>query len=317
MAVLHGLLWLFSNRNVLFLGSVALGIVAGDRAVFTRAWTLPALALAMAVSSTQVENGAFRPLRNLAHPALVSVFLNFAVEGAAILIAARLLVPEPALWPGFVLAAAAPPAAGIVALSDIAGGDLTFSLLGMVGCYLASLVVTPAMLLLLAGPTGVDPLSLARMLLELVAVPLLASRLILVSPLKELATRWRGRIANGAFALVLFTITGLNREAFFGEPRLVLLIALVHVIRTFGLAVAIDLVMRRRHYASQTRISYVLMATLKNSGFAAATALLLFGERTAIPSGVAAAVSVLYLIWLGMWRMDRKSPGPTASLTPS
>ena len=172
-----------------------------------------------------------------------------------------------------------------------------------VGC-LALLGLAPSagvlMVLLLAGETGVDPLSLASLLLKLVVVPLLASRLILASPLKEPIARWRGRLANWAFALVLFTITGLNREAFFGEPRLVLLIGLVNVIRTFGLAIAIDAVLKRRHEKRAMRTSYVLMATLKNSGFAAATALALFGERTAIPSGVAAAVAVLYLVWLGM-----------------
>ena len=300
MAALHRLLCVFGNRNVLFLGSIALGIVAGDWAVYTRPWTLPALALAMALSSTQVENRAFHPLSKLLRPALVSAFLSFAVEGAAILIPARLLVPERALWPGFVMAAAAPPAAAMVAFTDIAGGDITFSLLGMVGSYLASMVVTPAMVLLLAGEAGVDPLSVGRLVLQLVLIPLLTSRLILASPLKESVTRWRGRIANWAVALVLFTSTGLNREAFLGEPRLVLLIALVNVIRTFGLAIAIDAVMRLRHCASETRISYVLMATLKNSGFAAATALALLGERAAIPSGVAAVVGVLYLVWSGM-----------------
>jgi len=288
------------NRNVLFIGAVLLGIAVGDWAVHTKAWTLPALALAMALSSTQVENSAFWPLRRLVRPALVSVLLSFVLEGAAILVSARLLVPDPELWPGFVMAAATPPAAGIVAFTDIAGGDVTFSLLGMVGAYLGSMVITPAMVLLLAGETAVEPLALARLLLQLVLIPLIASRAILASPLKGPIARWRSSIANWAFALVLFTITGLNREVFFGEPRLVLLIALVNVMRTFGLAIAIERVMAWRQAGRPRQISYVLMATLKNSGFAAATALALFGERTAIPSGVAGAVAVVYLLWLGI-----------------
>lgn len=302
MSIVQRLSRALGDRNFLFIGSVLMGIALGDWAAYTKNWTLPALALAMALSSTQVENSAFSPLRKLVRPAFVSVFLTFVLEGMAILVPARLLVPERALWPGFVMAAATPPAAGVVAFTEVFGGDVAFSLLGMVGAYLASLVVTPGMVLLLAGEPGLDPLGLTKLLIQLVAVPLLASRAMLASSLKEPITRWRGRIANWAFAFVLFTITGLNRQAFLGEPQLVFSIALVNVIRTFGVAIAIEAVLKQRHVEQKTRISYVLMATLKNSGFSAATAMALFGERAAIPSGVASAVAVVYLLCLGITR---------------
>jgi BASS family bile acid:Na+ symporter len=297
MNLLRRLLSALGNRNVLFVASIVLGIAAGEWARYTKAWTLPALAVALALSSTQVEASAFRPWRKLVHPTGVSVFLSFVLQAGTILVFARLLVPEPGLWPGFVMVAAVPPAVGVVSFTDVAGGDVTFSLLGMVGAYLSSLVITPVMVLLLAGESSVHPLDLARILVQLILMPLLVSRFLLASPLKEPIARWRGKIANWAFALVLFTSTGLNRQVFLGEPRLVMLISLVTMLRTFGLAIVIDVVLKRWRADRQTRISYVLMGTLKNSGFAAATALALFGERTAIPSGVAAAVAVLYLLW--------------------
>jgi len=300
MNALRRLLWGLGNRNVLFIAAIVLGITAGEWAQYTKAWTLPALAVALALSSTQVEASAFRPWRKLVHPTRVSVFLNFVLQAATMLLFARVLVPERELWPGFVMAAAVPPAVGVVSFTDVAGGDVTFSLLGMVGAYLSSLVITPAMVLLLAGESSVHPLDLVRILVQLVLVPLLASRLLLASPLKQPIARWRGTISNWVFALVLFTSTGLNRQVFLREPRLVLLISLVTVLRTFGLAIIIDQVLKHRHADRATRISYVLMGTLKNSSFAAATALALFGERTAIPSGVAAAVAVLYLLWLSL-----------------
>jgi BASS family bile acid:Na+ symporter len=164
------------------------------------------------------------------------------------------------------------------------------------------------MTLLLAGGSGVDPLHLARILVQLVLVPLLASRLVLASPLKEPVARWRGKIVNWAFALVLFTIIGLNREVFFSEPWLVFLISLVNVIRSFGLAVVIDELLKRWRVERPMRMSYLLMATLKNGGFASATALALFGGRAAVPNGVAAAVAVPYLLWLGI-RWGREGEG--------
>jgi BASS family bile acid:Na+ symporter len=288
------------NRNILFISSIVLGIAVGEWARYTKAWMLPALAVALALSSTQVEADAFRPWRKLIRPTWMSVLLNFVLQGATILILGRVLVPERELWPGFVMAAAVPPAVGVVSFTDVAGGDVTFSLLGMVGAYLSSLLITPAMVLLLAGESSVHPLDLVRILVQLVLVPLLASRLLLASPLKQPIARWRGTIANWVFALVLFTSTGLNRQVFLGEPRLVMLISLVTLLRTFGLAITIDQVLKHWHTNRATRISYVLMGTMKNSSFAAATALALFGERTAIPSGVSAAVAVLYLLWLSL-----------------
>jgi BASS family bile acid:Na+ symporter len=236
------------------------------------------------------------------------VLLNFVLQGAAMLIPARLLLPERELWVGFVISAAAPPGAAVIPFTAITGGDMSFSLLGTVGGYLASLVITPAMLMLLVGESGVDPLRLVTILVQLVLVPLLASRLVLASPLKEPIARWRGKIVNWAFALVLFTIIGLNREVFFSEPRLVTLVSLVHVFRSFGLAVVLHAVLKRRQVEHPSRMSYLLMATLKNGGFAAATALALFGERAAVPNGVAAAIAVPFLLWLGI-RWGREGEG--------
>jgi len=308
MNLFRRLLWSLGNRNVLFIASIVLGIAVGDWAQYTEAWTLPALAVALTVSMTQVESSAFRPWHRLVRPTWVSVLLSFVLQGAAILIPARLLLPEPDLWIGFVIAAATPPGAAVIPFTGITGGDMAFSLLGTVGGYLASLVVTPAMMFLLLGESAVDPLRLATILVQLVLVPLVASRLVLASPLKEPIARWRGKIVNWAFTLVLFTIIGLNRDVFFSEPWLVFLIALVNVIRSFGLAFVIDQVLKRWHVERPARMSYLLMATLKNGGFASATALALFGERAAVPNGVGAAIAVPYLLWLGI-RWGREGEG--------
>jgi BASS family bile acid:Na+ symporter len=301
-------LWLLGNRNVLFVAAIVLGIGAGDWAAYTRPWTLLALGVALTVSITQVESDAFRPLRKLIRPTLLTVLLSFGLQSVAILVPARLLLPDPDLWTGFVMAAATPPGAAVIPFTAITGGDMAFALLGTVGGYLASLVITPAMMLLLAGESGLDPLSLVTILFQLVVVPLLASRLILASPLNEPVARWRGKIVNWCFALVLFTIIGLNRQVFFQEPRLVFLIAIVNVIASFVLAVVMDRVLRRRGVERPARMSYLLMATLKNGGFAAATALALFGERSAVPNGVGAAIAVPYLLWLGI-RWGREGKG--------
>jgi BASS family bile acid:Na+ symporter len=300
MKTINRVLWLLGNRNFLFISSVVLGIALGRAARWTQPLTLPALAVAMTVSTTQAASSAFRPLRKLARPMLLSVVLNYLILSGVILILARWLVPERELWIGFVLMAAAPPGVAVIPFSYILGGDTVFALIGSVGAYLAALVITPAMALFLVGEAVVQPAQLVAILLELLAVPLVLSRLLIASPLKGPVERWRGKIVNWAFALVIFTIIGLNRDVFLRQPQVVVLISVITVARSFGLAFVLEKALEKLQLDRATRVSYVLMGTLKNGGFAAGTALALFGERASVPTAVAAALAVPYLLWLGI-----------------
>jgi BASS family bile acid:Na+ symporter len=306
MGILSRVLWLLGNRNFLFIASIVLGIALGPVARWTQPLILPALAVAMTVSTTQVASSAFRPLRKLVRPMLLSVFLNYVVLSTVMLVLARWLVPERELWIGFVLSAAAPPGVAVIPFSYILGGDTAFALIGTVGAYLAALVITPAMALLLVGESFGQPVRLVTVLLELVVLPLVLSRLLLVGRLKPHIERWRGKIVNWAFSLVVFTIIGLNRGVFLHERQLVLLISIVTVARTFGLGFVLEKALRKLEVDRATLVGYILMGTLKNGGFAAGTALALFGQRASVPAGVAAAIAVPYLLWLGMRWGDRK-----------
>jgi BASS family bile acid:Na+ symporter len=296
----QSILWLLGNRNFLFIAAIALGISAGQLSRWTQPLTLPALMVAMSVSTTQVQSDVFRPLRRLLRPMLLAMILNYLLLNAVILLPARALVREPDLWIGFVLTAAAPPGVAIIPFSYILGGDTAFALIGTVGAYLAALLVMPAMLLWLVGESFVQPVRLVTTLFQLLVVPLVLSRLLLASPAAEAVERWRGKIVNWAFSLVLFTIIGANRDVFLGELQVVALVSVITVARSFGLGFALEKVLARLGVQRPSRVSYMLMATLKNGGFAAGTALALFGERASVPAGVGAAVAVPYLLWLGL-----------------
>ena len=297
------LIGLVLNRNFLLLSSIALGFALGDVARWTEGLTVPALAAAMAVSLTQVASSAFRSWRRLIRAALVSLVLTYGVMGTVMLVLARLLMPDRELWIGSVLVAAVPSGVAVVPFSYILGGDTTFALLGSVGVYLAALVVTPLIILGVAGSSVLQPTRLAIILLQLIIVPLVLSRLVLASPLRQAAERWRGKVVNLAFALVVFTVVGVNRDLLVAQPQVLLLTALVAIGSNFGLALLLELVLRRMQIKRRALVSYILMGTLKNTGLAAATALALLGERASVPGAVASAVSVLYLLWLGVrWK---------------
>ncbi len=300
MRKLSSLLWQLGNRNFLFIAAIVLGVSAGQLSRWTRPWTLPALALAMTVSTTQLGSDAFRPLHRLLRPMLLAVVLNYFLLSAVILLPARVLVREADLWAGFVLSAAAPPGVAVIPFSYILGGDAAFALIGTVGAYLAALLIMPTMVLWLVGESLVQPVRLVVTLFQLIVVPLILSRLMLASPARAALERWRGKIVNWAFSLVLFTIIGSNRDVFLHEPRVVAVVSLITVARSFGLGWALEKVLAKLRVERATRVSYMLMATLKNGGFAAGTALALFGQRASVPAGVGAAIAVPYLLWLGL-----------------
>ncbi len=262
--------------------------------------TLPALALAMTVSVVQVDAGAFRSLRNLARETFVSLLLNYVLLGGLTLLLARLWDPDPELWTGFVLSAAVPSGIAVIPFSFLLGGDTTLALLGSVGVYLSALLIMPALTSALAGADSVDPLRLVVALVELVLVPLVLSRLIRVSPLRATVERWRGAVVNWAFALLMFAVVGINRDALLRQPTVLALTLAIALAGNFGLGFALEWALDRLHVARPARVTYLLMASMKNTGLAAAMALALFSERTSVPAAVISATNVLYLVWLGV-----------------
>jgi len=257
------------------------------------------------VSLLQVSARALTDWRLVARSVLWSVVLSYVLLGGLTLVLARWLVPDPAFWPGFVLVAVVPCGIAVLPFSYILGGEPAFALMGLLGVYLVSLVVTPLAALQLIGSDVVSPTRLVTILLQLVALPLLLSRLIAASPWKPLAERWRGTIVNWSFSLLILAAIGVNRDVLLGQPSAVFLCALIGLAGNFGLSVILDAVLSRLGVGRPRRMTLILMGTLKNTSLAAAIALALFGERASLPTAVISATNVLYMVWLGMrWGRD-------------
>jgi BASS family bile acid:Na+ symporter len=254
----------------------------------------------MTVVTTQVSSRAFLPLRGLARPMLLAIALNYLVLSTVMLTLAWWMMPNQELWTGFVLVAAAPPGVAIVPFTYILEGDNAFSLIGVVGAYLAALVIAPAMVLLLVGESFLQPLQLVLVLIELVVVPLVLSRLLLLTGFARHIEKWRGTIVNWGFFLVVFTVVGVNRGVFLGQPEVVGLTSAVAMVSIVGLGYLLEFVLKWLRVDRTTRVSFTLMGTIKNAGVAAAIALALFSEEVSVPAAVVSAFYVLYFVWLGL-----------------
>jgi bile acid:Na+ symporter, BASS family len=286
------------NRNAIFLTALMAGLLLPEIALVTQHLVLPALALAMTLSTMEIESAVFRRPRSLLFPALLGIIMNYIILGNAIIGLAALIIRDEMLWTGFVLLAAVPPAVAVIPFSLFLGGNGRLALIGTVGAYVGALAIIPLITIGLLSSAFLDPYKLLTITLELVILPLAVSRLLIQRGFKERIEPYRGTITNWCFFVVLYSLVGLNRSTIVGQPLTLLPVALIAAASMFILGFIIDWISGLLHIPKETRSSLVLLGTLKNQGMAGGFALTLFGQEAAIPAAVSTIIMIGYIIWL-------------------
>lgn len=290
---------LLRNRNFVLLLALALGFAVGKPGgTFTESLVLPSLALVMTLSAASVSTRQLASFKTMPARILVSLLLNYVVLGGIILALAYFLIDDRELWAGFVVIATVPPAVAILPFSAILGGDTVFSLVGVTGAYLAALVITPLVSVMILGADFFNPIRLLLILAELIFIPLVLSRILLATGLIHKIQPWRGTIVNWSFFIVTFTAIALNREAFLSDFGALAKMTFIAIIVSFVLGYAIKAIASGMRVRQDTSVSLVLMGTMKNYGLASGILLTLFSERSAIPASVLMVFGVLQMVWL-------------------
>jgi bile acid:Na+ symporter, BASS family len=291
---------LIRNRDFLLATSVVLGLSWGEGARWAEKAVLPALALVMTLATIGVPGSVFLSPRKLMIPALAGIVLNYGLLGGLLLGLSRLLVSEQALADGFVIMTAVPPAVAVIPFSAILEGNQTLALIGTTGCYLAALLLTPLIANQFLGPGFAQPAKILTIMVELILLPLVLSRILIWRGWAKRLEPWRGTITNWSFFLVTYTIIGLNRRLFFENPGALILPAMIALASTFFLGWIIEKMGRAWGIDPPTLTTMVLLATQKNTGLAAALALTLFSEKTAVPATISTIFMLVYMIWLSV-----------------
>ena len=286
------------NRHVIFLIAMAASLLVPHAAPLTRHLVLPALALAMALSTMEIASNIFRRPRSLLFPALLGIIMSYILLGNLIIGLAALIISDEMIWTGFVLLASVPPAIAVIPFSVFLRGNGSLSLIGTAGAYLGALVIMPLIALGLLGTADLDPFKLLMITLELIVLPLLVSRWLIQKGIREKIEPYRGTITNWSFFVVIYTLIALNRNLIFSQTMLLLPIAFISIITMFILGFLIDWVTSLLHIPKDTRTSLVLLGTLKNQGLAGGLALTLFSQEAALPSAISTMVMIVYVIWL-------------------
>jgi BASS family bile acid:Na+ symporter len=236
------------------------------------------------------------------------LLINYLVMGGIILLMGRFLIEDRDIWTGLVIIAAVPPAAAAIPWTNILGGDTLFSLISLLVAYLISIVVTPTVMIAFLGAGSLNPLELLILVGQFILIPLALSRIILFAGVDKYVDKWRGTIVNWGFFIVLFTIIGLNRQAFFGEFDILIRLSIIAITTSFGLSYATERVAKAFGAKQETIISLILVGIMKNFGLASGIALALFGERAAIPASIMTVFFVSRTLWLNFH--FKKPPQP-------
>jgi BASS family bile acid:Na+ symporter len=291
---------LIHNRNFILSLALVLGLLVGQGAQWTENLVLPVLALVMTLSFTSVTGNLFRSSRKLLTPLFVGIVMNYLVLGGVTVILSGLVILEQPLRSGFIVLAAVPPAVGVLPFTGFLDGDVTFSFIGTLGCYLGAFIFTPLILFNFLGFSAGFQVSLFIIMIELIIVPLVLSRILLFTNVVSRIATVKGSVINWSFFLVVYTIVGLNREVFFSRPISLIPPVAIAFVTTFVLGYLIESVVRLIRIDPKIGISMVLLGTSKNAGFAAGLALTLFDKQTAIPATIFTIFMLSYVIFLDL-----------------
>lgn len=289
---------LLRNRNAILLLGLLCGLFIPFAVPLTRHFILFGLGLTMSLSTMEIGNDAFRSPRRILVPALIGIAMNYLLLGSIQIGLSSLIIRNEAIWTGLVLIAAVPPAIAIIPFSGILRANPTLSLFGTVGAHLAALAITPLIAVGMLGAASFDPRKLLLTLVLLIVLPLVVSRLLIREGIRQKVAPYRGTITNWTFFFVLYTMVGLNRDFLLGQVAVVLPIAAILLTTTFILGFLIDRISGLFHLAPETRISLVLLGTLKNQANAGGLALTFFSQEAALPAAISSIIMMAYFVWL-------------------
>lgn len=304
MSLSDRLTGLLGNSSFVFTLAIIVGLIFNGGASWTEPALLPVLAIIMTISILDVSSRIFLNLRTVLLPVLTALLLSYGILGVILIGLSSLIINDPELRSGFVLVAAVPPAVAVIPLTHLLGGNTEFSLVGNVVAYVAALAVTPLICILFLGANFIDPVRLLIVLSELIVAPILVSRILRRTRIVTTVDRWRNPVVNWGFFLVIYTMVGLNRDVFLGQPYTLLLTCAIAFTGTFVFGELINRILEFLGMAKGDRISLILFGTRKNYGLAGAIGLIFFSSRAAMPAAVVSAMSVLHFIWLS-WRIKR------------
>lgn len=289
---------ILQNRNFILILALILGIFAGNPAFYLKDYSLYILAFMMLVSLNSFSFKEIKNIKSVIKPLLISVFLNYLLFGIVLLAIARIFyMPGDDIFKGFIFIVIAPPGAVIVPFTLLYGGNSKLSVWGVIGASLFLLILFPLVIYFAieSRQTG-GMFELFKILSITIIIPLILSQVIKKIKFFTSLTKYKGKIIDWSFFLIVYIVIGLNRDTFINHTQVLFLPTLILIVFLFGFGLIFDLFLKLLKIKYAERVSYSLLLLVKNNPFSAVISLQLAGKVAAIPSIALSVVLLVYLI---------------------
>lgn len=294
------------NSNFVFLSATMFALIYPDLALHLKWYIIPALIILTTTSLCDIKLRRLDMKKNL-KPVLIALMLNYVFLSGIILIMSVLLIQDKALFNGFIVMVATPPAIGTIAYSSLLKGDTHLALIANASVYVLSIFLMPVILLTLLGIDVVDPFAVLEILLVLILLPLIISRMVIRTPYYERYKEDKDVLVNLGFFLVIYVVIGLNQDILLGGDYDLLLPAfMIGFMRTFFSSTLVFKIGRMLNIPYDRTVTYTLFSSYKNLGLTATTSLILFGTKAAVPAAICILLEVLMFIYYSVL-MNRRT----------
>jgi BASS family bile acid:Na+ symporter len=281
------------NTSLFFVVAIILGLAFPDLSVFTGGYVLLFFIAATTLSLGRVRI-SFSDIRKNAPVSLKTVLLSYGLLSAFTIAVAYMFLPGTDYLSGFIVMAAAPPAVVLIVFTYLLRGDTKASLGGEIINYTLALLFAPLITLAFIG-SAVDVFEVLKILFLMILLPLVISRFIKRVP--GTTQRREKIIINFCFALINYSIIGLNHSVIFSDLVSLGLVILVNTIVVFVPGTAIYLAGRKMGIPRDRCITYTLFGSIKNGGMSATLALLLLPAAASIPGALHGISTIAFFMF--------------------
>ncbi len=278
----------------MFILAILTGLIFGGIPYYTEYIGISALMVVMTLTTMDIElKKAFR-VKKYFNKYIVNLLLSYLFLGGIIIILSTILVSDSYLRAGFIIMAAIPPAVAVIPFTGILKGDLDLAVGSSAFLYIASLGLAPLIIFLFMAES-INIFKLLEQLILMIVVPLIISRGLLYLKADKTLGDSKGILINIGFFVLIFTVVGVNRNAFLLDLNTMVIISFICLIRTFVCGTGIYYTTLKLNIEKPIRIDYMLFGSFKNLGLTIIIAFLLFGEKAAVPAAICMPFEILTL----------------------
>lgn len=284
------------SRNKLFVLAMIIGLLFGESIEILSFLNLPFLIFIMILSMVEIDLSLFLNIKKVLNQAFWGILLNHIIWGLIFIGLGYVITKDVNMRAGIIFCVASPPGVAVVPFTYVLKGNLFFSVSSIFWGFCASLFFAPLLTSIFISGNLLSSSAVITIIAQLVLIPLFIGQVLRYFNFINIAKKLHSIVVNIGFAFILAVLIGVNRSVFFNQLNLVIYAAVISIISVFALAYVYKYFLKKININEDTKISIILIGTIKNSIFAATAGYSLINNIAAIPGLVLSIIIIFYLM---------------------